>query len=79
MATTKTEGDGVAQCSTVEDMDRAISKGGAPVMRSKADDLSIWQSIGRYKVVGLISMAAAFSASLDGYRKKPHGRTKSVM
>ena len=40
-----------------------------PVMRSKFDDLSVWQSVRRYKQVGLIAMAAAFCASLDGYRK----------
>lgn len=44
-------------------------EGGAPLMRSKEDDLSVWQSIRRYKRVGLIAMTAAFCASLDGYRK----------
>ena len=46
-----------------------ITKGNVPVMRSKVDDLSIWQSVRRYKVIGMVAMAAAFSASLDGYRK----------
>jgi len=44
-------------------------KGGAPLMRSKADELSVWQSVRVYKRVGVIAMLAAFSASLDGYRK----------
>jgi len=42
---------------------------GAPVMRAVADDLSVWQSMRKYKRVGVIAMAAAFCASLDGYRK----------
>lgn len=41
---------------------------GQPVMRSNLDNLSIWESLRRYKVVTMIAMAAAFSASLDGYR-----------
>lgn len=41
---------------------------GQPVMRSTLDNLSIWESLRRFKVVTMIAMAAAFSASLDGYR-----------
>ena len=41
---------------------------GLPVMRSDLDNLSIWESLRRYKVVAMMAMAAAFSASLDGYR-----------
>ncbi|OJJ44016.1 hypothetical protein ASPZODRAFT_122161 [Penicilliopsis zonata CBS 506.65] len=37
-------------------------------MRAREDDLSVWQSVQRYKLVGVIAMAAAFSASLDGYQ-----------
>lgn len=48
------------------------SKGGAPLLRSKVDDLSIWQSVLIYKRVGFIAMAAAFCAALDGYRKPHH-------
>ena len=44
-------------------------KGGAPLMRTKEDDYSVWQTVARYKVVGYIAMAAAFCASLDGYRR----------
>lgn len=40
-----------------------------PVMRSKVDDFSVWQSVKQFKLVSLVAMAAAFSASLDGYRK----------
>lgn len=52
-----------------EQMPTSTSKGGAPLMRSKADDLSVWQSALKYKRVGFIAMAAAFCAALDGYRK----------
>jgi hypothetical protein len=41
----------------------------AHVMRSKEDDLSVWKSLLRHKLVATIAMAAAFSASLDGYRE----------
>ncbi|TVY39069.1 General alpha-glucoside permease [Lachnellula subtilissima] len=48
-------------------------KGGAPLMRSKADDLTVWQSARVYKRVGVIAMLAAFSASLDGYQINLNG------
>ncbi|TVY24802.1 General alpha-glucoside permease [Lachnellula hyalina] len=48
-------------------------KGGAPLMRSKADELSVWQSVRVYKRVGVIAMLAAFSASLDGYQINLNG------
>jgi hypothetical protein len=51
------------------DPDAAISKGNAPVMRSKVDDLSIWETVRQYKNIGVVAMAGAFSASLDGYRE----------
>ncbi|KAF2166608.1 hypothetical protein M409DRAFT_36703 [Zasmidium cellare ATCC 36951] len=38
------------------------------VLRSKADDLTVWQSIKSYKLVSAVAMAAAFCASLDGYQ-----------
>ena len=41
----------------------------APQMRTKSDDLTVWESIKQYKLVTLVAMGAAFSASLDGYRK----------
>jgi SP family general alpha glucoside:H+ symporter-like MFS transporter len=59
----------VENSTTAEEMQPPDSKGGAPLMRSKADDLSVWQCVWLYKRVGVISMIAAFAASLDGYRK----------
>lgn len=45
--------------------------GAAPQMRSKMDDLSVWESVKAYRLVTCVGMAAAFSASLDGYRESP--------
>ena len=39
------------------------------VMRAKSDDLTVWQTAKQYKLVTLLAMSAAFSASLDGYRE----------
>ncbi len=39
------------------------------VMRNDLDDLTVWQSVLRFKSVGWVAMLAAFSASLDGYRE----------
>ncbi|XMA17072.1 hypothetical protein WAI453_009863 [Rhynchosporium graminicola] len=36
-------------------------------MRSEIDDLSGWQSVKKQKLITIVAMAAAFSASLDGY------------
>lgn len=48
----------------------SVSKNvGHHVMRSKADELSVWRSLLIFKRVGCIAMAAAFCAALDGYRK----------
>lgn len=44
------------------------TKGDNPLMRSKADELSVWQSALIFKRVGVIAMTAAFCAALDGYR-----------
>jgi len=38
------------------------------VMRSKSDDLSVWDAVKRYKLVTAVAMSAAFCASLDGYQ-----------
>ncbi len=65
------EQEAVESCNPEDDGLAPMPKGGAPLMRAKADDLSVWQSVRRYKVVGLIAMAAAFCASLDGYRESP--------
>lgn len=43
------------------------------VLRSSLDDLSVWQSISRFKRVGSIAMIAAFSAALDGYQINLNG------
>lgn len=69
MDTKKDEGDNVGKAATVEEMHQTISRGGVPLMRSQEDDLTVWQTVQRYKLVGFIAMSAAFSASLDGYRK----------
>lgn len=45
-------------------------------MRSKVDDLAVWQSVKQFKIVSLVAMAAAFSASLDGYRKASEAGSK---
>lgn len=44
------------------------TKSTGPIMRSREDDLGVWQCVRRFKTVSLIAMTAAFSASLDGYR-----------
>lgn len=38
------------------------------VMRSKSDDLSVWEAVKQYKLVTAVAMGAAFCASLDGYQ-----------
>jgi hypothetical protein len=71
--TTKTESDMIENtAAAAEETQQADFKGGAPLMRSREDDISVWQSVRRYKRVGLIAMAAAFCASLDGYRMTLH-------
>jgi sugar porter (SP) family MFS transporter len=50
-----------------------VSKGEAPQMRLKSDDLGIWESVGRYRLISAVAMAAAFSASLDGYQISLNG------
>ncbi|KUJ10532.1 general substrate transporter, partial [Mollisia scopiformis] len=42
-------------------------------MRLKSDDLGIWESVGRHKYITFVGMAAAFSASLDGYQISLNG------
>jgi sugar porter (SP) family MFS transporter len=63
----------VENSTTAEEMPPPDSKGGAPLMRAKADDISVWQSVWLYKRVGVISMIAAFAASLDGYQINLNG------
>ena len=64
----KSNADMIERTTTTETQ-MHTSKGGAPLMRSKVDDLSVWQSARLYKRVGFIAMAAAFCAALDGYRE----------
>lgn len=52
-----------------EHADHAAHDAGGPLMRSKEDDMGIWRTVLRHKRVGFIAMAAAFCASLDGYRE----------
>jgi hypothetical protein len=58
-------------------VDRKPETEGA-VLRSAIDDVSPWQAAKLYKRVLCISMLAAFSASLDGYRKSSPTATVSV-
>ena len=46
-----------------------VMKPGAPQMRSKDDDLGIWETVKQYKLITAVAMAGAFAASLDGYRE----------
>ncbi|KAH8666520.1 general substrate transporter [Xylariales sp. PMI_506] len=54
-------------------MEQSTNKSGPLVMRSKADEISVWHSIRRFKAVGCIAMIAAFAASLDGYQISLNG------
>lgn len=47
-------------------------KDGELLMRSREDDLSVWQCVVRFKKVSLIAMLASFSAALDGYRENSY-------
>ncbi|KAL4746877.1 hypothetical protein BDW72DRAFT_206984 [Aspergillus terricola var. indicus] len=67
----KVETEKVEETTTVE-KDETTGKG-QPLMRSELDNLSIWESLRRYKVVTMIAMVAAFSASLDGYQINLNG------
>lgn len=59
----------IVENATVDQRDDPPMKSMGPVMRSREDDLGMLQCVRRFKTVSLIAMAAAFSASLDGYRK----------
>jgi MFS transporter, SP family, general alpha glucoside:H+ symporter len=65
----KLDSEMIENSTIAEAIPPITSKGGALLMRSKADDLTVWQSVRRYKRVGIIAMVVAFCASLDGYRK----------
>ncbi|OKL61225.1 hypothetical protein UA08_03351 [Talaromyces atroroseus] len=70
METAKTEEQTIEHVAMApeETNETGILKGSAPVMRTAEDDLSIWQSVRRYKRASMLAMIAAFSASLDGYQ-----------
>ncbi|EPE07151.1 sugar transporter [Ophiostoma piceae UAMH 11346] len=55
------------------EMDENARSTGGQLMRSREDSLGIWQTVLRHKRVGLIGMAAAFCASLDGYQINLNG------
>lgn len=69
MEPSKPMSENIEHAITTEEMETQIEKGKTPVMRTKEDDLGVWQSVRRYKWVSTLAMIAAFSASLDGYRK----------
>lgn len=52
----------------VEEIDHALAKGQPVLMKSSLDRMTVWQAAAAYKKTTLLCMAAAFSASLDGYR-----------
>ena len=63
------ETEAIENGTGIETMAGPTPEGGLRLMRAKEDDFTVWQSVQRHKRVGAIAMAAAFCASLDGYRK----------
>ncbi|KAJ5362160.1 hypothetical protein N7541_003004 [Penicillium brevicompactum] len=63
----------IVENATVDQRDDPPMKSMGPVMRSREDDLGMLQCVRRFKTVSLIAMAAAFSASLDGYQINLNG------
>lgn len=68
MGTSKTNIEAIEHAAA-EQRPTTPSKPEGPVMRSQVDDISVWKTARQFKVASLIAMTAAFSASLDGYRK----------
>ena len=56
---------------TMDDANMAMAKGQIVQFRSELDDMSVWQAAKYYKRIWILCMLAAFSASLEGYRKSP--------
>lgn len=54
---------------TPDQLHRSITEDEPAQMRSQEDDVSVWESIKQHKLLTLVAMSTAFSASLDGYRK----------
>ncbi|RSH89198.1 hypothetical protein EHS25_002310 [Saitozyma podzolica] len=57
----------------VEEIDHALAKGQPVLMKSSLDRMTVWQAAAAYKKTTLLCMAAAFSASLDGYQINLNG------
>lgn len=68
MDSTKANSEGIEHAAWEKEQ-TAPSKADAPVKRCQADSLSVWHFARQFKMASLIAMIAAFSASLDGYRK----------
>ncbi|KUL83520.1 hypothetical protein ZTR_10568 [Talaromyces verruculosus] len=73
MESIKPTSDGIEHAIPTKEMEARIEKGDTPIMRTKEDDLGVWQSVMRYKWVSALAMLAAFSASLDGYQINLNG------
>jgi hypothetical protein len=54
-------------------IDKAMEHGDMVQMRSSMDDVPIFTAVRLYWRVSLVCMAAAFTASLDGYREHTSG------
>ncbi|KAH7127828.1 general substrate transporter [Dactylonectria estremocensis] len=65
--------DTIEHRDQVDEVQQTLDKGGVPLMRSREDDLGVWDTTLKYKTIGVIAMAAAFSASLDGYQINLNG------
>ena len=55
--------------TTAGDADLAAAKGHIVQMRSELDDMSVFKAVWFYKRIWMVCMLAAFSASLEGYRR----------
>ncbi|KAF3764006.1 general substrate transporter [Cryphonectria parasitica EP155] len=64
----KPEQEGIERALTTGEDDAGNMKGDRHVMRARADDLGIWETVKRYRLVTLVGMIAAFAATLDGYQ-----------
>ncbi|KAJ6087608.1 hypothetical protein N7467_006522 [Penicillium canescens] len=73
MESTKPMSENIEHAIPTKEMEAQIEKGNTPIMRTKEDDLGVWQSVRRYKWVSTLAMVAAFSASLDGYQINLNG------
>lgn len=68
-----------AETVNIENFDVEDEKnGGGAKMRTRADDLGVWESVKRYKLITAVGMAAAFAASMDGYRESSSSLSLSV-